>query len=341
MLGENATATQLRRKAEAFAAEWARMADDGDHYRLAFDKPGTWSQKYNLVWDRVLGLRLFPPTVAKKELAYYRKIQKTYGVPLDSRTAYTKLDWIFWSASITGERADFEALTDPVYRFLQETPDRVPMTDWYWTQNAKVRGFRARPVVGGLFMRLLDSPSVWKKWVAAADTCTGPWAPFPKPLIITEVVATSRKEPAQWRYTLHEPRRGWHAPSFDDSSWKRGPGGFGHADTPGAVVRTEWTTPAIWLRRDFVLDSVPRGTELQLLIHHDEDVLVFLNGTRIFRRKGYTTDYELAPISDGAALRPGRNTLAVHCTQTMGGQYIDVGIVRAEYRDEVYHLKDR
>ena len=142
--------------AEEFAARWLTEADDGDHYRLAFDQPGTWSLKYNLFWDKILNFNLFPSSVAEKELAYYRKIQNTYGVPLDNRAEYTKCDWILWVATLTGKQEDFDALVEPVCRWLNEGPDRCPMSDWYFTTNeGKVRGFRARTVVGGLFTGLL------------------------------------------------------------------------------------------------------------------------------------------------------------------------------------------
>ena len=162
--GRDAEARQYRQTAEAFAAEWIKMADDGDHYRLAFDKPGTWSQKYNLVWDKLLGLDLFPPEVARKEIAFYKTKLHEFGLPLDNRALYTKTDWEVWTATLSESRADFDALMGPVYGFVAQTPQRVPLTDWYWSNTAQRRGFQARPVIGGVFVRMLSEPEIWKKW---------------------------------------------------------------------------------------------------------------------------------------------------------------------------------
>jgi hypothetical protein len=164
MAGKKQESALYRKTAEDFARRWIPMADDGDHYRLAFDKPGTWSQKYNLVWDKLLGLNLFPPSVASKEIAFYKTKQNRYGLPLDNRAEYTKLDWILWTATLAESRADFEAFVAPVYRFVQETPDRVPLTDWYWANDAKRRGFQARSVVGGVYIKMLADADLWKKW---------------------------------------------------------------------------------------------------------------------------------------------------------------------------------
>jgi hypothetical protein len=153
-----------RHLAEQYAAAWIKKADDGGHTRLAFDAPGTWSQKYNLVWDRILDLNLFPTELLQKEILYYRSKQNKYGLPLDNRETYTKLDWITWTASLAASDPDFRAFIAPVVRMLRETPDRVPMTDWYWTTTAKKAGFQARSVVGGVLVKMLLDREVAGKW---------------------------------------------------------------------------------------------------------------------------------------------------------------------------------
>jgi hypothetical protein len=164
MSGRKSDAAAYRAIALDYAQRWMKLADDGDHYVLAFGKPGTWSQKYNLVWDKILGLNLFPVEVARKEIAYYKTKQNVYGLPLDNRAEYTKLDWLVWTATLAESPADFQALIAPAYKWMNETPTRVPLTDWYMTIDGKQRGFQARSVVGGVFIKMLTDPAMWAKW---------------------------------------------------------------------------------------------------------------------------------------------------------------------------------
>jgi hypothetical protein len=144
-----------RKRAETMAAQWMDMARGDGRTVLAFGQSGTWSQKYNLIWDRLLGLGLFPEALAKTELAAYRKVIGKYGLPLDSRVTYTKTDWVFWTASLTGDTEDFKAIAEPTLKWITEGPDRIPLSDWYETGSGRVVGFRARSVVGGLWMPIL------------------------------------------------------------------------------------------------------------------------------------------------------------------------------------------
>jgi hypothetical protein len=154
-LGQEKESKSYQKLAAGMAKQWQKMAEDGDHTRLAFDQPGTWSQKYNLVWDQLLELNLFPTALAKKEIEFYKSNQQKFGLPLDSRKTYTKLDWIIWSATLADNQKDFETLVDPLFDWLSATPSRVPLTDWYETSDGRQVGFQARSVVGGLFIKLL------------------------------------------------------------------------------------------------------------------------------------------------------------------------------------------
>jgi hypothetical protein len=164
-MGDAKTAAQYEDAAKSMAARWVSMAADGEHYRLAFDKPGTWSQKYNLVWDDILGLHIFPTEIATREVAFYKMHLNPFGLPLDNRATYTKLDWTVWSATLATRPDDFQAIIHPVFQFLNETPDRVPMADWYDTDSAHQVGFQARSVVGGVYIKMLADPQLWRKWV--------------------------------------------------------------------------------------------------------------------------------------------------------------------------------
>jgi hypothetical protein len=127
-------------------------------------KTGTWSQKYNLVWDQILGFNLFPAAVRQTELAFYLKHLNRFGLPLDNRKDYTKLDWQIWTATLADKTADWNALLDPIGHWINEGPTRVPLTDWYDTKTGKQEAFQARSVVGGVYIKVLADQVLAEKW---------------------------------------------------------------------------------------------------------------------------------------------------------------------------------
>ena len=336
-LGKDDVAKKYRNAAEEFVQRWIKEAQEnetgGDHFRLAFDKPGTWSMKYNLMWDDVLELNLFPKEVMRKEIAYYKTKMQKFGLPLDNRSLYTKNDWIIWIATMCENRNDFDAFVKPIIGFVNNSPQRVPLSDWYFTDTANVRGFQARSVVGGYFAPMLKNRTKWLEQAARGADVSGDWAPITLPgKPILTVAQTAEEGKVLWRYTFEKPGDGWEQPEFDDSAWKEGAAGFGTHGTPGAIIGTEWNTDNIWLRREFEWNGdKPENAVYALNLHHDEDVEVYLNGVKVFDQPGWITSYDVFNVTRlQEVLRKGKNRFAVHCKQTDGGQYIDVGIVLIE-----------
>jgi hypothetical protein len=235
------------------------------------------------------------------------------------------------------------------------------MTDWYFTDTAKKRGFTARPVVGGVFAQMLYDKAVWKKWASRDKTKASGWAPIPALPKVTAIIPAADKISATWRYTTTKPADDWLMPGFDDtpatgsagipagesarveknagidagapSIWKQGQSGFGTRGTPGAVIGTVWNTREIWLRREIEIPA-DKLANVQLWLHHDEDAEIYINGVLVLRTRGFVTGYDAIPLNAAGktALKPGKNLIAVHCRQTGGGQYIDVGLVDVEVR---------
>ena len=145
---------------------------------------------------------------------------------------------------------------------------------------------------------------------------------------VKTILPTAKEKAQDWQYTFDKPADDWFKPSFNASAWKTGPGGFGTEGTPGATVRTEWKTADIWLRREVELPEA-KLQNLLLMLHHDEDAEVYINGILAAKAPEFTQDYEEASIATAAraSIKPGKNVIAVHCKQTGGGQYIDLGFL--------------
>jgi hypothetical protein len=156
-VGDKDLAQHYMTLAKSLTGKWEELAREDVHYKLAFDQPGTWSQKYNLVWDQILDLHLFPTSVVKKEWDFYPTQMKPYGLPLDNRKTITKLDWEVWTASLSTNPQQFSNLVRDLVRWTDESSSRVPLTDYYDTVSGKQIHFQARSVVGGIFIKALLS----------------------------------------------------------------------------------------------------------------------------------------------------------------------------------------
>ena len=240
------------------------------------------------------------------------------GLPVRGHTWQSEKNWGYRSFT------DSEALTTAYIDLIAKLfplIDEKGLSAAVYTQTTDVE-----IEVNGLMTYDRALVKMDRKQVAAANR--GKFPPRPR---VTEVVPTALTDRVTWRYTLEKPGDGWFKPGFDASSWKEGRGGFGTKGTPGAVVRTVWNGTDIWLRRKF---DLPEGEadKLRLLAHHDEDAKVYLNGVLAASLSGFTSDYQRVQINSAAlaSLKPQGNVMAVHCRQTSGGQYIDVGMVKVE-----------
>ena len=188
-----------------------------------------------------------------------------------------------------------------------------------YTQTTDVEG-----EINGLltYDRLEKVPAAWLKPLHDKLLAT-PDAPK-----YSAVLATSEAEPQSWQMTTEAPAEGWEQPGFDDTAWKSAQGAFGNGQVPNAKQGSEWNTPEIWLRRGFDFTGELKGN-LVLRIFHDEDATVFLNGTEIARLTGFISNYSIVDLDEDAvaALKQGRNVIAIHVKQTQGGQFIDAGLM--------------
>ncbi len=156
-LGMTADAASYTEKARELGVKWLLRAGNGDgSYRLAFDRKGTFSMKYNIVWDKLFGTNIMPHDIWEGEAWSNRRHFNAYGMPLDNRSTYTKSDWMVWTATLLSKKEDFESYIAPLWLAYHVSPSRVPMTDWYYTETSVMRGFQNRTVQGGLFIKLLD-----------------------------------------------------------------------------------------------------------------------------------------------------------------------------------------
>lgn len=156
MWGDTEEHVRLMTIAKDMASKWMEMASNGEgkSTRLAFDKEGTFSLKYNAVWDKIFQTNLFPEEFYQTEIKEYLTTHmKKYGTPLDNRKNYTKADWLIWAAALADKKEDFDAMIAPLWNAYHEMESRVPLTDWYDLDDAHQLNFQHRSVIGGYFIK--------------------------------------------------------------------------------------------------------------------------------------------------------------------------------------------
>lgn len=327
MRGMDRTAARYHAIAQRWARRWMIRDRDGHHYRALFNVPNSWGELYNMAWDRVLGLHLFPPEVYHREIKFYLTKMTHFGLPLNDQTTNSDTDHSIYTAILANNPAHFRTIIGGLYNFLNATPDRVPLADFYSTTT--LIGFlHARPVVGAVFVKMMLNPAIWQYWASRSENLGTHWQGLPPPPVVKQIVPTAQRAPILWHYTIKKPSAGWYKPGFNDSGWKVGSAGFGSVD-PGVTPRTSWLTSDIWLRRHF---NMPPGhfNHLVIYAYHDEGMEVYINGVLAGTAGGYTTTYVPVRITRAGlrALHPGRNLMAVHTHQTTGGQFIDLGLAQ-------------
>ena len=234
------------------------------------------------------------------------------GLPLAGHTWLAKDNWGY--KSYTDGRALSTAYAELMHQLKFLIDDGLSAAVYTQTSDVEIE-------VNGLMTYDRSIIKLMPDAIASSKQLYGP------PSRVRRVVPTSQTAGQPWRYTTTAPAADWFATRFNDAAWQAGIGGFGKTGTPGAVIRTPWTTNDIWLRRSFTLKS-GKLVAPHWYVHHDEDADVYLNGKLVATFSGYTSGYSRIPLDARAraALKAGRNVLAVHVRQTRGGQYIDLGL---------------
>ena len=304
MTGRPEEAKKYLAIARDYAAKWQEMAQDDGRTRLAYHLPGTWGMKHNLIWDRVLGLDLFPESVGDAEIAWYLKVQNKYGLPVDNRTDTSLIDWAMWSIAPARKPEDFAG------------PGRTPVP-------LRERNAHARAAVGLVRDDRRHARRVFRRarsWAASSSGCwpsrrrgqvsprrlrrNGRLGAFPE--FQPRQLQTDRADraAAAGHVALHAREAGGR---LDQAGLRRlgvetGSGGIRHARArPAPSCGHAWQTQDIWLRREFTLPDVPLKNPV-LFMHYDESPEVYLNGVLAAQLDGYVTEYGEVTI-EPAALR--------------------------------------
>ena len=330
MRGQERVYEQYMATATKMAQIWEQDACDGNHYRLAYDRADTWSQKYNLVWDKLWGTYIFPNGVIDREIAFYLTKLNTYGLPLDSREQYSKSDWVIWSASMADDTETFVKFTDPIWKWVNECRIRWPLSDWYWTTNAEPRGFRARSVIGGFWMKVLTDKYAPGKpeqstWAPRGNQLKTRWAKevnpeaplpeYPRPQLVRSqwqnlnglwdyaITTSSARQPSEYDGKILVP--------------------FAVESSLSGVMHPLDASQALWYSREFTIPADWQGMDILLNFGAvDYTATVYVNGQQAGSHSGGYGSFSMN-ITD--KLVEGTNTLVVKVIDKTDPMYQPVG----------------
>ncbi len=333
LMGEKEKATRYARLAKEWAAQWEKeaLAPDGTHFIQAFDKPESWSIKYNLIWDKLLGLGLFSPDTYRKEFEFYRSKLEKYGVPMDHRDKKTKFDWNFWAACFAGSREDRDLLLDPLYRMADETPTRLPLTDYYDTRTGAIAEFHARSVLGAIWLPLLMDEAAQNCRSSRTAPTLSEWAPEPPREQMEPIIPLGAPG---WSHTFAAPGKGWQQPGFQDTTWTAAPLPLGTRVAKDNKGETPWPQDKseVWLRKLFPKPQLNHG-KIRLLAFYQDEFEVFLNGRKIYEtgpgtsvETPFTRIERIIPTTLGDADFQKENVLAIRARCLRKNPFLNFGI---------------
>lgn len=312
LMGDN-DGPEFTQKAKDMALLWEADARDGDHYRMQFNRPGTWSQKYNLVWDRMWGYNNFPAEVVDREVKFYLNHQQPYGLPLDSRDLQTKSDWIFWTASLAPDTETFLRFSDVHWKYMNETTSRIPLSDYYNSDSGTSCNFSGRSVIGGLWIKVLkdkiQAPVTETAWAPKGNHIKTRWADevtpdcplpeYPRPILVRDEWKNLN---GLWDYAITDGE----APAAYEGKILVP---FPLESSLSGVMRPLEPGKTLWYKREVTIPSDWDGKRVMLnfgAVDYNADV--YVNGTtgryRVATHKGGHTAFSAditGKIKDGKA----------------------------------------
>jgi hypothetical protein len=333
MLGKKDEGGRCTKTAREYAQKWMKLGEEGDHYKLVFGDEGTARGARNtiFVWDKLLGLKFFPTKWRRREMAFYATKLNKFGLPLDSRKTYTKLDWELWTATMGEKPEDFQRSWTRAPRGRMRQPDRVPLSDGMRPTPARNPASRRARWSADCSSRSCAIRRLWKKYASRDKTKLTGWAarifshdrsrrssPPPTP---------SRRSGATRRSS--RPADGW-LPTTNDRVWQSR-FGLGTEARPVRTSTPTWNTPDIYFASQIELPEASCTTALSCI--HDEAAEIYINGVLAAKPRGFVAEYVTVPIRARALarrFRPGKNVIAIHLPPDDAGQYIDAGIVELE-----------